>query len=124
MSDTFGPYTPMRRAGNTYFVSGQIGVDPKTKLAPPDIADQTKQALQNLKEVLSGANLDTDDIVKTTVYLVHMDDFAAMNKVYEAFFSAPRPARACVAVRELPQVGGGTTLLVEIEAVAYREITV
>lgn len=123
MSNTFGPYTPMRRAGNTYFLSGQVGVDPKTKLTPQDIKSQTRQALQNIEEVLNGANLDTDDIIKTTVYLARMDDFASMNEVYEAYFDIPRPARACVAVRELPHVGGNTTILVEIDAVAYREPT-
>lgn len=124
MSDTFGPYTPLRRAGNTYFVSGQVGVDPQTKQAPAGVEAQTKQVFENLKSVLAGASLDIDDIVKTTVYLADMDDFAAMNAVYETYFSAPRPARACVAVKELPRVSGDTTIVVEVEAVAYRELAV
>jgi 2-iminobutanoate/2-iminopropanoate deaminase len=121
MSDTFGPYTPIRRAGNLYFVSGQIGIDMDTKQAVADVAKQTHQAMQNLQNVLSTTSLDMSDVVKTTVFLADMDDFAAMNEVYETYFDAPRPARSTVAVKELPRVAGDTRLLVEIEAVAYRE---
>jgi 2-iminobutanoate/2-iminopropanoate deaminase len=121
MSDTFGPYTPIRRAGNLYFVSGQIGIDMDTKQAVTDVAKQTHQAMQNLQNVLSTTSLDMSDVVKTTVFLADMDDFAAMNEVYETYFDAPRPARSAVAVKELPRVAGDTRLLVEIEAVAYRE---
>jgi 2-iminobutanoate/2-iminopropanoate deaminase len=121
MSDTFGPYTPISRAGNLYFVSGQIGIDMDTKQAVADVAKQTHQAMQNLQNVLSTTSLDMSDVVKTTVFLADMDDFAAMNEVYETYFDAPRPARSTVAVKELPRVAGDTRLLVEIEAVAYRE---
>ena len=117
----FGPYTPVRRAGNTFFVSGQVGVDPATKTAPADTAGQTSQALANLKTVLHEAGANMDDVVKTTVFLADMQDFAVMNAAYEQAFSVPRPARSTIAIRELPRVAEGTALLVEIEAVAYKE---
>lgn len=121
MSESYGPYTPVRQAGNFYFVSGQIGVNPDTKTAPADITNQVKQTLTNMKAVLATANLQLDQVVKTTVFLTDMGNFTAMNEVYETYFSAPRPARSAIAVRELPRVAGETPLLVEIEAVAYKE---
>lgn len=121
MSAAYGPYTPVRQAGNFYFISGQIGVHPETKAAAPDIAGQVEQTLANLEAVLAAAGLELDQVVKTTVFLTDMANFAAMNEVYEKHFAGPRPARSAVAVRELPRVAGDTTLLVEIEAVAYKE---
>lgn len=121
MTASFGPYTPVKQAGNFYFVSGQIGVHPETNAAPADIAAQVEQALSNMASVLAAAGLQLDDVVKTTVFLTDIGTFAAMNEVYEKHFSAPRPARSAIAVRELPRVAGDTTLLVEIEAVAYKE---
>ena len=117
---TYGPYTPVREAGNLLFVSGQIGVDPNTGRATPDIEGQTRQALANLAAALKDAGASLDDVVKTTVFLVDMDDFAAMNAVYERVFAAPRPARSTIGVGELPRVGGTSKLLVEIEAVAQK----
>jgi 2-iminobutanoate/2-iminopropanoate deaminase len=120
---TYGPYTPVRRAGNLLFVSGQIGVDPITKTASLTVTEQTTQALHNMAQVLEEAGVSLHDVVKTTVFLTNMDDFTAMNTAYEqAFITTPRPARSTVGVRELPQVGGSTTLRVEIEAVAYKEL--
>lgn len=118
---TYGPYTPVRSAGNFLFVSGQIGVDPSTKIAAHDITEQTNQLLRNMAQVLDANDAKLRDVMKTTVFLTNMDDFAAMNAVYEQYFEAPRPARSTISVRELPRVGGDTTLLVEIEAVAYKE---
>jgi 2-iminobutanoate/2-iminopropanoate deaminase len=118
---TYGPYTPVRSAGNILFISGQIGVDAATKTASDDIAEQTKQALRNMKAVLASAGASLTDIVKTTVFLTNMDDFAAMNAVYERAFQTPRPARSTVCVRELPRLGGDVPIRVEIEAVAYKE---
>jgi 2-iminobutanoate/2-iminopropanoate deaminase len=118
---TYGPYAPVRQAGNLLFVSGQIGVDPDTTSTPADVAGQTVQALSNLKNVLSQAGAGMGDIIKTTVFLTDMGDFAAMNAAYEQAFEVPRPARSTIAVRELPRVGGDAALLVEIEAVAYKE---
>jgi 2-iminobutanoate/2-iminopropanoate deaminase len=118
---TFGPYAPVRQAGNLLFVSGQIGVNPITKATPANVASQTEQALINLKTVLAGEGVTMNDVVKTTVFLTDMNDFAAMNEVYERAFSVPRPARSTVAIRELPRVTeNGAALLVEIEAVAHK----
>jgi 2-iminobutanoate/2-iminopropanoate deaminase len=121
MNQTFGPYTPIRRAGATYFVSGQVGVNPKDKTAPPDVAGQTERALLNLEAVLATEGLTLNDVVKTTIFVTDMGAFAEVNAVYEQRFDTPRPARSTVGVKELPRVGGGTDLLVEIEAVAYKE---
>jgi 2-iminobutanoate/2-iminopropanoate deaminase len=118
---TYGPYTPVRSAGNFLFISGQIGVDPTTKIAAPDITKQTNQVLRNMAQALETNGAGLNDVMKTTVFLTNMDDFATMNTVYEQYFEAPRPARSTVSVRELPRVGGDITLLVEIEAVAYKE---
>lgn len=117
---TYGPYTPVRRAGDLLFVSGQVGIDPTTKKAISDILQQTEQALNNLKNALENEGASLDDIVKTTVFLTHMDNFEAMNGAYEKVFATPRPARSTVGVRELPRVGD-VPLLVEIEAVACKE---
>lgn len=119
---TYGPYTPVRSAGNLLFVSGQIGVNPETKTAAPDITIQTEQVLHNLQEVLSANKASLGEVVKTTVFLTDMDDFAAMNDIYERYFPVPRPARSTVCVKELPRVVDGVNLRVEIEAVAYKEI--
>jgi 2-iminobutanoate/2-iminopropanoate deaminase len=119
-NQTFGPYSPIREAGGLYFVSGQIGVDPATKSAREDVQAQTKQALDNLAGVLKTAELTLADVVKTTVFVTDMSDFAAVNEVYLGYFDDPRPARSCVAVRELPRVGAGVPLRVEIEAIALR----
>jgi 2-iminobutanoate/2-iminopropanoate deaminase len=118
---TYGPYTPVRPAGNLLFVSGQVGVNTTTKTAAPDVSEQTKQVFRNMAAVLETNGASLRDVVKTTVFLTNMDDFAAMNAVYEQLFEVPRPARSTVCVRELPRVGGDTALLVEIEAVAYKE---
>lgn len=117
---TFGPYTPIIQAGDLYFVSGQVGVDPETKQAAKTIEEQTSQALTNLASVLDGAGLDMQNVVKTTVYLTNMEDYDAMNKVYVGHFTVPRPARAAIGVKELPRVGGDITLRVEIEAIAMK----
>lgn len=121
MSESYGPYSPIRQVGNLYFVSGQIGVDPETKLASDVIANQTEQTLKNLQAVLKSSGLELKHVVKTTVFLTDMRNFAAMNEVYKKYFDVPRPARSTVAVAELPHVAGATHLLVEIEAVVAKE---
>ncbi len=123
MTHAFGPYTPIRQAGDLLFVSGQVGVNPDNNVAPKDIAGQTERALLNLENVLRKSGAELNDVVKTTVFLTDMDNFAAMNEAYERRFDSPRPARSAVAVRELPRVGGDTELLVEIEAVALKKRT-
>lgn len=110
-----GPYSPAIRCGNMIYFSGQIGTDPKTgTLAQGGSIPEFKQALTNLNTLLEAAGLTPADVVKTTVFLVDMADFAAMNEAYAAFFKdLPRPARSCVAVTALP--AGARA---EIEAVA------
>jgi 2-iminobutanoate/2-iminopropanoate deaminase len=115
---TFGPYSAIRQAGNVFYISGQIGVHPDTKTAPLDIRRQTERALLNMESVLQKQNLTLNDVVKTTVFLTSMDNFTAMNEVYESRFDTPRPARSTVAVKELPRVAGAIEILIEIEAVA------
>jgi 2-iminobutanoate/2-iminopropanoate deaminase len=99
-----GPYSQAIRAGNLLFVSGQVPIDPATgNLVPGDIVPQTRRVFQNLGEILKAANLSFDAVVRTTVYLIDMNEFAAMNEVYATFFTAPAPARATVQVARLPK---------------------
>lgn len=116
----YGPYSPLKQADNFVFVSGQVGIDPATGQAPRGIAAQTAQALSNMLSLLQAEELAMGDVVKTTVFLRSIDDFKAMNDVYVESFPEPRPARSCVAVASLPQLGD-TELLVEIEAVAFKK---
>ena len=111
-----GPYSQAVQAGNMLFVSGQIPVDPATgAFAGEDIVTQTKQSLTNVKNILEAAGYSLNDVVKTTVLLADIADFAAMNAVYAEFFCENKPARACFAVRDLPKAA-----LVEIEAIACK----
>ena len=111
-----GPYSQAVQAGNMLFVSGQIPIDPATGVfAGADIVTQTRQSLTNLKAILEAAGYSCTDVVKTTVLLADMGDFAAMNGVYAEFFLENCPARAAFAVKELPRGA-----LVEIEAVACK----
>lgn len=111
-----GPYSQAVQAGNMVFVSGQIPVDPATgEFAGSDIVTQTKQSLTNVKNILEAAGYTLNDVVKTTVLLADIADFAAMNAVYAEFFCENKPARACFAVRDLPKAA-----LVEIEAIACK----
>lgn len=111
-----GPYSQAIAAGNTIYVSGQLPIDPATgAFAGEDIAAQTRQSLTNLKSILNAAGADMSSVVKTTVYLANIADFAAMNAVYAEFFTAPYPARAAFEVACLPK-----NALVEIECVAVK----
>ncbi len=111
------PYSTIRQAGDFYFASGQIGIDPDTKRALSDVSSQTHQVLKNLEAVLATVSLSLASVVKTTVYLKNIDDFVMVNEIYASYFKEPFPARACVEVSALPKVGS-TELLIEIEAVA------
>lgn len=112
-----GPYSQAIKAGHLVFISGQLPIDPATgAFAGDNIASQTEMSLKNIKSILNEAGLDTKDVVKTTVYLKDMNDFASMNEVYAKFFAEPFPGRAAVEVARLPK-----DALVEIEAVAYIE---
>lgn len=108
-----GPYSQGIRAGELLFTAGQVGIDPTSGELVEGVAAQAERALRNLTAILDAAGLALDRVVKTTVFLADMDDFAAVNEVYAAHFSAPYPARSTVAVRELPKGA-----LVEIEAIA------
>lgn len=119
-SETFGPYSPVRVSGEWLFISGQIGVDPETGLVAPGIEAQTRQVLANLAGQLETVDADPSQVVKTTIFLQNIDDFAAVNEIYSQFFTRPYPARSCLGVANLPRVGGTTELLVEIEAVAHQ----
>jgi len=109
-----GPYSQGIAANGLIFCSGQIPIIPETgELNTGTIEDQTRQVLKNLSAVLEAGGSSLDGVVKTTVFLQDMNDFAAMNKVYEGFFRAPFPARATIQVARLPREAK-----IEIEAVA------
>ena len=107
-----GPYSQAKAVGGLLFTSGQIGVDPATGLIGDSIEAQAEQCCKNLGAILEAAGTDFASVVKTTCFLADMKDFAAFNAVYEKYFVS-RPARSCVAVRELPK-----SLLCEVEAIA------
>jgi len=110
-----GPYSQAVRAGDFLFVSGQIPLDPATgALVDGDVRAQTRRVLENLSAVVQAGGASLARVVKTTVYLVDMNDFPAMNEVYATFFGTPAPARATVQVGRLPK-----DVRVEIDAVAH-----
>ena len=109
-----GPYSQAIKAGGFIWCSGQIPIDPAANaVTATTIEGQTRQAIANLKNVLEAAGSGLDKVVKTTVFMADMNDFADMNSVYAEFFSEPYPARSAVAVKTLPKGA-----LVEIEVVA------
>lgn len=111
-----GPYSQAIEVNGFVFASGQIPLDPKTgTFVEGGIKEQTQQALTNASSILKAAGTDLAHVVKTTVYLDSMDDFAAMNEVYAEFFSHPFPARSAVAVKKLPKGA-----LVEVEVLAAK----
>ena len=111
------PYSPAIKLGNhLVFTSGQVGIDPEIGKLPDGIEAQTHQALKNLKAVLEAAGADLATVVKTTVFLADMDDYAVVNKIYGEYFTENPPARSAVQVARLP-----IDALVEVEAVAYVE---
>ena len=119
--DTFGPYTPIRQAGDYYFISGQVGVHQGTGRAHQSVVEQAVQVLDNLKYVLKTKDLDLKDVVKTTIYLTDINDFTSVNEVYSSVFKSIKPARSTVEVSSLPSVAGDTKLLIEIDAIAYKK---
>lgn len=99
-----GPYSQAIRIDGLIFASGQIPLDPATmQIVDGDVGSQTKQTLENLRAVLKAAGSSLERVVKTTVYLADLDDFAAMNEAYAAFFTATHPARSTVEVARLPR---------------------
>ena len=111
-----GPYVHAVKAGNFVFTSGQIGLIPETGVLARGIAAQTEQVLKNLGAVLSETGLAYTDVIKTTVFLDSMDDFAVVNEIYAKYFTGDAPARSCVEVASLPKEA-----LVEIEVIAVAE---
>lgn len=113
-----GPYVQGVDLGNMIITSGQIPVDPKTGNVPEEIEAQTRQSLLNVKAIVEAAGLSVNDIVKTTVFVKDLADFATVNAIYEAFFTEHQsgfPARSCVEVARLPK-----DVKIEIEAIAQR----
>lgn len=109
-----GPYSQGVKVGNLLFTSGQIPLDPATGTFPEGIQAQARQSLTNVKAILAEAGVSMDQVIKTTVFLKDMNDFAAMNEVYATFFTEGKyPARSAVEVARLPK-----DVLVEIEAIA------
>lgn len=111
-----GPYSQAIEVNGFVYASGQLPIDPATGAFPEGgVQEQTRQSLLNVKAILSEAGLTLANVVKTTVYLADMGDFAAMNEIYSQFFSQPFPARSAVAVKALPKGA-----LVEVEVIAAR----
>lgn len=111
-----GPYSHAVRVGKTLYTSGQLGINPNTGDLVEGVGEQARVALENLAAVLAAAGLSMDDVVKTTVFLKDMGDFAQINEIYAKAFGDAKPARSCVAVASLPKGG-----LFEIEAIAHKE---
>ncbi len=113
-----GPYSQGIRAGGLVFVSGQLGIDPATgKLCSAEVEAQAERVLENLKAVIEAAGSSLDNVVKTTVYLTDINEFAKVNAVYGRYFQAPAPARATVQVAALPL---GAKIEIEAIGVASR----
>lgn len=111
-----GPYNQAIQAGNMLFASGQLGLDPATGNFPEGgVKEQTIQSFLNVKAILEEAGFSINDVVKTTVFLADMADFAAMNEIYASQFEGDFPARSAVAVKTLPK-----NALVEVEVIAVK----
>ncbi len=111
-----GPYSQAMKVGDFIFTSGQIALTPDGVMVQDDIELQTTQVMQNLKAVLEAAGSSLQNVVKTTIFLANMDDFAKVNAIYEKWFEGHKPARSTVAVKTLPK-----NALVEIECIALVE---
>ena len=111
----FGPYSAAVEAGDFIFISGQIALDPKTGEVITDIQSATRQVLTNMQTILEEAGLNLTNIVKTTIYLKNITDFAAVNEIYAGFFPQEPPARSTIEVSSLPKGAP-----IEIEAIAVR----
>ena len=110
-----GPYSQAIDLGNMVFLSGQIPIDPATGAMPESVEAQAKQVLTNIPNILAEAGLTMANVVKTTVFLSDLGDFAKVNEVYASFFAEPYPARSCVQVAAIPKGAK-----VEIETIAVR----
>jgi 2-iminobutanoate/2-iminopropanoate deaminase len=118
LGKVLGPYSRAAWAGDILYLSGQLGMDPATnKLVEGGVAAETELLLKGVSAVLSAAGLTMGDVVKANVFLTDMNDFAAMNKVYETFFEAPYPARSTIGIAALP---GGAHVEIEFVATAAK----
>ncbi|MDO4633496.1 MAG: RidA family protein [Eubacteriales bacterium] len=111
-----GPYVHAVKTGELIFLSGQLGLIPETGVLPEGIEAQTRQSLENVKTVLEGCGSDLDHVVKTSIFLDDINDFATVNEIYAQYFANEFPARSCVQVAKLPKGG-----LVEIEVIAVEK---
>lgn len=110
-----GPYSHANGAGDTIYISGQLGLDPETGVLAEGVEAQAETGFNNLKTILAEAGISFENVVKTTVFLTDMNDFAAVNDIYAKYFTGDYPARSCVQVAALPK---GASF--EIEAVAVK----
>ena len=110
-----GPYSQAVPTGGLLLTSGQLGLNPETGILPEGVEAQAAQALQNIGAILAESGYERTDVVKTTIFIRNMGDFAAVNRIYAGFFGDHKPARSCVEVSALPKGG-----LVEIEAIAAK----
>ena len=110
-----GPYVHAVLAGDMLFTSGQLGLDPLTGTLPEGVEAQADQAIKNLRAVIEEAGMTLQNVVKTTVFLADINDFAAVNEIYARYFTGEVPARSCVQAAALPKGG-----LFEIEAIAVK----
>ena len=112
-----GPYSPALKVGNLVFLSGSIPLDPASgQIVPGDIAEQTRRVMENIKALLEAAGADFPHIVRTTVFMVDLGEFATMNEIYAGYFTAPYPARSTVQVVKLPK-----DVRIEIDVIAIVE---
>ncbi len=107
-----GPYSQAIKVGNMLFTSGQIPVNPENGEIPEGVEAQATQAMTNIKNLIEASGASMDNVVKTTVFIKNMEDFAAINSIYAQFFTKPYPARSCVEVARLPK-----DVLLEVEAI-------
>lgn len=107
-----GPYSQAIISGNTMFCSGQIPINPATGEIPEGVEAQAEQALTNVKNLIEAAGASIDNVIKTTVFIKDMNDFAKINEIYAKYFTEPFPARSCVEVARLPK-----DVLLEVEAI-------
>ena len=111
-----GPYSQALNSGNIVFVSGQIPINPETGAMADTIEEQTTQSLKNVENILKAAGLSMKNVIKTSVFLSDLNDFAKVNEIYATFFTSPFPARSCVQVAAIPKGAK-----VEIECMAIKE---
>ena len=111
-----GPYSQAIQAEGTLYLSGQLPIDGATGTMPESIEEQTEQSLKNIGAVLKAAGLGYEDVIKTTIFVADMNDFATVNEIYSKYFTGETPARSCVQAAKLPKGG-----LVEIEAIAVEK---